>query len=82
MDTFTIMDLFLAASTIFIVVIWILLSLVLFRVYKILWTVVELVWYYNKFKQFLWFYSYIPTVVKEKVFSIFKSKENNSLQKK
>ena len=65
------LDIFLIVSTVFVIVIWTVLTLVLIRVYKILWTVVELVWYYNKVKQILSIYSHIPTIIKDKVFSFF-----------
>ena len=65
------LDIFLIVSTVFVAIVWTVLTLVLIRVYKILWTIVELVWYYNKVKQILSIYGHIPTVIKEKVFSFF-----------
>jgi len=43
------------------------LSAVLFRVFKILWPVLEMLAVYNKIKGILWMYSQIPDIVKDKV---------------
>ena len=54
------------------VVVLVLLSMVLFRVFKILWPVLEIIDIYKKAKNILSIYSNIPSVVKEKAKNIFK----------
>jgi len=49
-----------------------LLSAVLFRVFKILWPVLEILAIYNKIKGILGMYSQIPDVIKDKVKSFIK----------
>lgn len=72
MLTLTILDLLYLVLTFFIAVIGTLLTIVLMRALKVLWVVVELVDYYNKLKQILWYYSHIPGAVKDSVMSILK----------
>lgn len=54
-----------------------LLIIVLLRVLKILWPVMEVVDLYNKVKQILKAYSSIPDMVKTKVSDIIKNKKDS-----
>lgn len=45
-----------------------LLVLVLVRVLKILWPIVEIAEFYEKIKKILWIYANIPSILKEQVF--------------
>lgn len=68
----TIMEGLYMALLFFWTLVLILISVVLVKIIKILWPVMELVWLYNRAKQFLWMYSQIPDSIKEKVFSFIK----------
>lgn len=50
------------------------LSLVLFRVFKALWPVLEILAIYNKVKNILSMYSQIPDVIKDKAKDFIKKK--------
>ena len=50
------------------------LTFVLFRVFKILWPIVEILGFYTKVKNILSMYSQIPDVVKDKAKSFIKKK--------
>ena len=55
-----------------ITLIW--LSAVLFRIFKILWPVLEMLAIYNKIKWIFWMYSQIPDVIKDKAKDFIKRK--------
>jgi len=50
------------------------LTLVLVRVFKALWPVLEILAMYNKIKNILWMYSQIPDVIKDKAKDFIKNK--------
>ncbi len=50
------------------------LTFVLFRVFKVLWPVLEILAVYNKIKNLLWMYSQIPDVLKDKAKDFIKKK--------
>ena len=86
MLTLTSLDILYITLSIFTAVVWTLLSIVLFRVIKVLWPVLEILEYYKQFKSYLSAYSQIPAMVKDKVFEIVwgiwkKTKKNNKKQK-
>ena len=67
----SILDLLYLVLTFFLVVIGTLLTLILLRVFKILAVGVELTNYYWQIKKLITYYSYVPYVVKDKIFNIF-----------
>jgi len=70
MITLTSLDILYITLSIFTAIIGTLLAIVLFKVIKILNPVLEIVDYYNQFKQYLSTYKAIPWIVKEKIFEI------------
>ena len=58
-------------------IIWTLLILILIRVIKILWPVMEVVDIYNKIKKTLKAYSSIPDIIKEKVKETLQNKKDS-----
>ena len=70
MLTLTTLDILYIVLSLFTAIIWTLLTIVLFRVIKILWPVMEMLDYYNQFKSYLSSYKAIPWIVKEKIFEI------------
>lgn len=74
----TILDILYIVLIIFSSIIWTLLILILVRVYKILWPVLEIADYYNRVKSFLSMYSQIPTIIKESIKEKFFSGKNKS----
>ena len=64
--TLEILDILYITLIIFTSIIWTLLTLVLLRVMKALWMVMEIVDFYNKIKEIIWAYKQIPDVIKEK----------------
>jgi len=81
MITLTTLDILYIVLSLFTVIIWTLLTIVLLRVIKILTPVLEMVDYYNMVKSYLSSYKAIPGIIKEKVFDIisgfWKSKEED-----
>lgn len=77
MITLTTLDILYIVLSIFTTIIGTLLAIVLFRVIKILWPVMELVGYYNQLKEYLAMYAKIPGMIKEKVFEIIWNLLNN-----
>ena len=71
----SILEMLYIVLIVFTSVIWTLLIIVLLRVVKILWPVVEMVAVYNKIKQALSVYAHIPELIKERVKEILSSKE-------
>lgn len=71
LTTLNSLDILYITLSIFVAIIWTLLSIVLFRLIKILWPVMEIVWYYNKLKEYLAMYAQIPSLIKEKIFELF-----------
>ncbi len=71
----TILEILYIVLIIFTSIIWTLLTLVLIRVLKALWVVMEMVAVYNKIKQILSLYSHVPEMIKEKVSEIISSKK-------
>lgn len=76
MQILTSLDLLYFTLSIISAIIWTLLAIVLIRLIKILWVVVELTWYYNKIKKIITYYKHIPEMVKEKVMSIINKKDS------
>ena len=70
MITLTTLDILYIVLSLFTVIVWTLLTIILFKVIKILNPVLEIVDYYNQFKSYLASYKVIPAVIKEKVFEI------------
>lgn len=66
------LDILYITLSIFTAVIWTLLAVVLFKVIKILWPVMELVNWYKKVKAYLSAYRQVPEIVKESVLNIIK----------
>lgn len=75
MEALTTLDLLYITLTMFTVIVWTLLTIVLIRVIKILWPVMEIVWFYNKIKEIFSAYSQIPDMVKDKVKEVLWNKE-------
>ena len=78
MITLTTLDILYIVLSLFTVIVWTLLTIILFKVIKILNPILEMVDYYNQFKSYIASYKAIPTIIKEKVFEIiwsFWSKE-------
>lgn len=67
MVALTILDILYLVLIIFSTIIWTLLIVVLVRVLKILWPVVEIAEYYNKLKALLSSYASIPSIVKDSI---------------
>ena len=70
MITLTTLDILYIVLSIFTAIIGTLLAIVLFRVIKILWPVMEMIGYYNQVKEYLAMYAKIPGMIKEKIFEI------------
>jgi hypothetical protein len=70
MLTLTTLDILYIVLSIFTTIIGTLLAIVLFRVIKIMWPVLEMLWYYEQLKSYLSAYAQIPSMVKEKVFEV------------
>ena len=70
MVTLTTLDILYIVLSLFTVIIWTLLAIVLFKVIKILNPVLEMVDYYNQFKAYLASYRAIPFIIREKIFEI------------
>ncbi len=70
MITLTTLDILYIVLSLFTVIVWTLLTIILFKVIKILNPVLEIVDYYNQFKSYLASYKTIPNIIKEKVFEI------------
>lgn len=75
MEALTTLDLLYISLTMFTVILWTLLTIVLIRVIKILGPVMEIVWFYNKIKEIFSAYSQIPDMVKDKVKEVLWNKE-------
>ncbi len=71
----SILDLLYLILSFFITIIWTLLIIVLLRILKILWPIVEITNMYNKIKQLLSAYAQIPQMIKEKILSLFEKKD-------
>ncbi len=74
----TILEILYLVLIVFSSIIWTLLIIVLMRVLKILWPVMEIVEFYNKIKQIFKAYASIPEQIKESVMDIFKEKKDKS----
>ncbi len=81
----TTLDILYIVLSLFTVIIWTLISIVLFKFIKILKPVLEIVNYYDTFKIYLEWYKSIPAIIKEKMFDIIwditssnKKKEKNT----
>lgn len=64
----TILEALYIVLIVFSSIIWTLLILVLVRVLKILWPIVEIAEFYEKIKKIFWIYANIPSILKEQVF--------------
>lgn len=78
MITLTTLDILYITLSIFTAIVGTLLSIVLFRVIKILGPVMEILEYYEKIKSYLAMYAQIPTMVKDKIFEIFSKSSDES----
>ena len=74
----TILEILYLVLIVFSSIIWTLLIIVLMRVLKILWPVMEIVEFYNKIKQIFKAYASIPEQIKDSVMDIFKEKKDKS----
>lgn len=72
--TLTILELLYIVLIIFASIIWTLLVIILLRVIKVLWPLVEIADFYNKIKKIFSYYAQIPEMLKEKVSEIIKWK--------
>jgi len=81
MQTLTTLDILYVTLSIFTAIVWTLLAVLLYRVIKITWPVVEILSYYKQFKWYVSSYSQIPQAVKDKVFEMV-SNLKKSKQKK
>ena len=70
MITLTTLDILYIVLSIFTAIVGTLLSIVLYRVIKILTPVMEIVGYYNQVKEYLAMYAKIPGMIKDKIFEI------------
>lgn len=75
--TLTIIEILYIVLIMFTSIVWTLLSIVLFKVLKILWPVTEVMWIYNKIKNIFTWYSNIPDIFKEKVWEILSNKKDS-----
>jgi len=74
----TILEILYLVLIVFSSIIWTLLIVVIIRVIKILWPVMEMVEFYNKIKQIFSAYASIPEQIKDSVMDIFKEKKDKS----
>lgn len=80
--TLSILEILYIVLIIFSSIIWTLLILILIRVFKILWPVLEITDYYTKIKWFFSMYSQIPNIIKEILKEKFKwKKEEEKVEK-
>lgn len=70
MTGLTTLDMLYIALTVFVSVIWVLLSIVLFRLIAILGVIKEITDYYHTVKAYFSMYAKIPEIIKEKVFEV------------
>lgn len=75
MVTLTILEILYLVLIIFWSIIWTLLILVLIRVLKILWPVVEMLALYHKIKGIFQAYANIPDMIKQKVSETLNKKD-------
>ncbi len=75
MTTLSIIEILYLVLIVFSSIIWTLLILVLIRVYKILWPMVEMLEIYNKMKTIFKAYANIPEMVKNKVSETLSKKD-------
>ncbi len=74
----TILEILYLVLIVFSSIIWTLLIVLIIRVLKILWPVMEIVEFYNKIKQIFSAYASIPEQIKDSVMDIFKDKKDKS----
>ena len=75
MVTLTIIEILYLVLIVFSSIIWTLLIVVLIRVLKILWPVMEVVEMYNKVKSIIQAYANIPEIIKSKVSETLNKKD-------
>ena len=75
MMTLTILDILYLVLIVFSTIIWTLLIIVLIRIYKILWPMVEILEIYNKIKSIFQAYANIPETIKNKVSETLNKKD-------
>lgn len=75
--TLTILEVLYMVLIVFSSIIWTLLVLILIRVLKILWPVMEILEVYNKIKSIFSAYASIPDKIKEYAVDFLKNKNNN-----
>ena len=75
MTTLSIIEILYLVLIVFSSIIWTLLILVLIRVYKILWPMIEILEIYNKIKSIFQAYANIPEIVKSKVSETLNKKD-------
>lgn len=73
--TLTILEILYIVLIMFSSIIWTLIILVLVRVFKILWPVMEVVEFYNKIKQIFAAYASIPDKIKEHAKEMMKNRD-------
>jgi hypothetical protein len=78
---FTPLNFLYISLSIFTIVIWTLLSIILVKVIRLMRVAEEIVWYYENIKQILSVYSQIPLIIKEKIKSFFVSEEKKQEEK-
>lgn len=61
----TVLEILYIVLIVFLSVVWTLIVLILIRVYKILWPILEMADYYKRVKWFFGVYSQIPFIVKD-----------------
>lgn len=75
MQILTTLDFLYIVLSIFVTIIWVLLTVALMRLVKILWVVQEITDYYYTVKKYMSMYSKIPHIIKDKVFEIIGKKK-------
>ncbi len=75
MVTLTIIEILYLVLIVFSSIIWTLLIVVLIRVLKILWPIMEVVEMYNKVKSIIQAYANIPEMIKSKVSETLNKKD-------
>ncbi len=75
--TLTILEILYIVLIVFSSIIWTLLVLILIRVFKILWPVIEILEVYNKIKSIFSAYASIPDKIKDYAVNFIKNDNNN-----
>ena len=75
MQILTTLDLLYIVLSLFVTIIWVLLTIALIRLVKILWVVQEISGYYYDVKKYMAMYAKIPSMIKDKIFDIIGKKK-------